>query len=78
MDNYYLCYRHKYNLSFKCKLFNSIESADNYYYDINKSKIVKNSNILIINKYIPVSLHKYIIEYKLFNLFIKNRIFIFK
>ncbi len=66
MDRIYLCVQNKNNSNFNCTLHKSfIEAVYNY---INK-KNNANSTMINIYKYIPITLNKYILKYKISDIF---------
>jgi hypothetical protein len=69
----YLCTKCKYTQNYNCIKFNSYQDADNYYkkYYINNSE---DSTIIPVCKYAPFLLHKYILNYKLSQIFINIKI----
>jgi hypothetical protein len=70
-DKIYLCYQHENHINFNCKLFKSFLDADIYYdTKIKKNnKIPCNSTMLKIFKYSPIVFDKYILKYKIKNIF---------
>lgn len=69
----YLCvndFIRKYN----CTQFNNFIDANNYY-ENNYENSTNNSTMIYISNLIPFIFHKFIIEYKLYKLFISAEIF---
>jgi len=72
MNNYYLCNLENYH-KYNCKVFQSFLEANDYH-KINYRYKNNWSTIISINKYIPLFIHKYILHYKLSNIFINVNI----
>jgi hypothetical protein len=72
MTDVFLCVKTKLTL-FECKKFKDFIEANDYFLN-NYNKKDKNdiniiSTMISVNKYIPIFLQKYILEYKLMKLF---------
>lgn len=70
MSYIYLCTNNNYN-KYKCKSFNNFIEANKYYNENYKNNW---SSMISINIFIPLFLHKYILQYKLAKLFINVNI----
>jgi hypothetical protein len=70
-NSIFLCVKENNN-NFNCYKFNSFIEANNHYkkkYDYNTS-----STMISVCKYLPLFIQKFIIDYKLKNLFVKFKI----
>ena len=82
-DSVYLCIQnsessHPLIDGFKCYKFDNFNEADNYYNN-NKSRIMKEDKyhrhtMIPVCKWVPYRFHKFVINYKLQNIFWKNNI----
>lgn len=74
MDNrVYLCIQNKSNIDFNCKLFRDFLEADLYFENKYNNHFI-NATMININYFIPIKLDKYILDYKIKNMFCKVNI----
>jgi hypothetical protein len=71
-NSVFLCVKLNNINNFNCYKFNNFIEADNYY----KNKYNNNnySTMISVFKYLPLFIQKFIIDYKLKNLFVKFKI----
>ena len=81
-DSLYLCVEKEQNTpiikGFNCFLFNSFQSADKYYKNMEHNIGDKRHTMIPICKYVPYYFHHYILNYKLKKLYWNNNISIYR
>jgi hypothetical protein len=70
-NSVYLCVKN--NINFNCYKFNNFIEADKYFIE-NFNNNNSLSTMISIYKYLPSFIQKFIIDYKLKNLFVKSKI----
>lgn len=79
-DTVYLCIQkseasHQFIDGFKCYKFNNFNEADDYYNkNFIESKNTHRHTMIPVCKWTPFRFHKFVLNYKLLNLFWKNNI----
>jgi hypothetical protein len=76
-NSVYLCVKNKNNINynnFNCYKFNNFIEADKYFIENFNNNNNSLSTMISVYKYLPSFIQKFIIDYKLKNLFVKSKI----